>query len=76
MYSANNERKSVVPETFIRTLKTRIYKYMISILKNVYIDKLHDIVNKFNDTYHNAIKMKPIDVKSSTYIEFNKKNNR
>ena len=76
MYSANKERKSVVPETFIRTLKTRIYKYMISILKNVYIDKLHDIVNKFNDTYHNAIKMKPIDVKSSTYIEFNKKNNR
>ena len=46
MYSAHNEGKSVVAERFIRTLKTKIYKYMTSISKNVYIDKLDDIVNK------------------------------
>ena len=48
---------------------------MTSISKNVYIDKLHDIVNKYNNTYRSAIKMKPIDVKSSTYIDFNRENN-
>ena len=46
MYSTNNERKSVIAERFIKTLKTKIYKYMTSISKNVYIDKLDDIVNK------------------------------
>ena len=48
---------------------------MTSITKNVYIDKLADIVNKYNITYHKTIKMKPIDVKSSTYIDFNKNDN-
>ena len=62
MYSTNNEGKSVVAERFIRTLKSKIYKYMTSISKNVYIDKLDDIVNEYNDTYHTTIKMKPIDV--------------
>ena len=51
MYSTNNERKSVIAERFIKTLKTKIYKYMTSISKNVYIDKLDDIVNKYNNTY-------------------------
>ena len=41
---------------------------MTSISKNVYIDKLDDIVNKYNNTYHSTIKMKPLDIKSSTYI--------
>ena len=75
MYSTNNEGKSVVAERFIRTLKSKIYKYMTSISKNVYIDKLDDIVNEYNNTYHTAIKMKPIDVKDNTYINTDKKTN-
>ena len=71
MYSTHNEGKSVVAERFIRTLKNNIYKYMTSISKNVYIDKLDDIVNEFNNTYHRTIKMKPI-VKDNTYIDFGK----
>ena len=51
MYSTHNERKSVVAERFIRTLKSRMYKYMTSIPQNVYIYKLDDIVNKYNNTY-------------------------
>ena len=46
MHSTHNERKSVVAERFIRTLKSKIYKYMTSISKNVYIDKLDDIVDE------------------------------
>ena len=68
MYSTHNERKSVVAERFIRTLKSKIYKYMTSISKNVYIDKLDDIVDEYNNTYHTTIKMKPMDVKDNTYI--------
>ena len=75
MYSTHNEGKSVIAERFIRTLKNKIYKYMTSISKNVYIDKLDDIVNKYNNTYHSTIKMKPVDVKSNTYIDFNKETN-
>ena len=70
MYSIHNEGKSVVAERFIRTLKTKIYKYMTSISKNVYIDKLDDIVNEYNNTYHKTIKMKPVEVKDNTYIDF------
>ena len=69
MYSTNNEGKSVVAEIFIRTLKSKIYKHMTSISKNVYIDKLDDIVDRYNNTYHSAIKMKPIDLKDNTYID-------
>ena len=72
MCSTNNERKSVVPERLIRTLKNKIYRYMTSISKNAYINKLDDIVNKYNNTYHNIIKMKPVDIKSNTYIDSNK----
>ena len=71
MYSTHNEAKSVVDERFIRTLKTKIYKYMPSISKNVYIDKLDDIVNKYNNTYHRTIKKKKqVDVENNTYIDF------
>ena len=75
MYSTNNEGKSVVAERFIRTLKSKIYKYMTSISKNAYIDKLDNMVNEYNNTYHATIKMKPIDVKDNTYININKKIN-
>ena len=51
------------------------YKYMTSISKHVYIDKLNDIVHKYNNTYHGTIKMKPVDVKSNTYIESSKEIN-
>ena len=50
MYSTHNEGKSVVVERFIRTLKNKIYKHMTSVPKNVYIDKLDDIVNEYNNT--------------------------
>ena len=75
MYSIHSEGKSVVAERFIRILKTKIYKYMTSISKNVYIDKLDDIVNEYNNTYHRTIKMKPADVKDNTYIDFKKEVN-
>ena len=74
-YTANNEGKSVIAERFIRTLKNKIYKYMTSISKNAYIDKLDDIVKKYNNTYHTSIKMKPVDVKDNTYIDFKKEVN-
>ena len=75
MYSTNNEGKSVTSERFIRTLKNKIYKYMTSISKNVCIDKLDDIVKKYNSIYHTTIKMKPVDVKDNTYIDFKKEVN-
>ena len=75
MYSTNNERKSVIAERFIRTLKNKIDKYMTSISKNVYINKLDDIVRKYNNTYHTSIKMKPVDVKDNTYIDVKKEIN-
>ena len=69
MYSVHNEGKSVITEKIFRNLKSKIYKYMTSVSRNVCIDKLDDIVNKYNNTFHSAIKMKPIDVKSNTYID-------
>ena len=76
MYSTHNEGKSVVVERFIRTLQKKIYKYMTSVSKNVHINKLDDIVNKYNNTYNSAIKIKSVDVKSSTYIDFDKMNKK
>ena len=58
MYSTHNKRKSVAAERFIRTLKNKIYKHNMSISKNVYINKLANILNEYNNTY-NTIKMKP-----------------
>ena len=75
MYSTHNEGKSVIAERFIRTLKNKIYKYMTSISKNVYIDKLDEIVNKYNNAYHRTIKMTSVEVKPSTYINFSKEIN-
>ena len=65
MYLIHNEGKSVVPERYIRTLKTKIYKYVTSISKYVHIKKSDDIVNECNNKYHRTIKMKPVD----TYID-------
>ena len=76
MYSTYNERKSVIAKRLIKTSKIKTYKYMTSVAKNVYIDKLDDIVNKYDNTYNIAIKMKPLDLKSNTYIGFNKEINR
>ena len=75
MYLMHNEEKSVVAEGLIRTLKSTVYKYKISISKNVHINKLDDIVNEYNNTYHKTIKMKPIDVKNNTYINSSKEVN-
>ena len=81
MYSTYNEGKSVVAERFIRTLKSKLYKHMTAIGKNVYYDVLDDVVNKYNNTKHSAIKMKPIDVRDNNnktvYIdEHNEKRSR
>ena len=62
-------------ERLIRTLENKIYKYMTAISKNVYIDKLDDIVNEYNNTYHKTIKIKPVDVKDNVYIDFEKEVN-
>ena len=75
MYLIHNEEKSAADERFIRTLKTKIYKYMTKISKNVYIDKLDDMVNEYNSTYHITNKMKPVDVQDNTYIDFRKEVN-
>ena len=72
---AHDEGKSLAAERFIWTLKNINYRYMTSVSKNVYIDKLDDIVNKYNNIYHSSIKMKPIDVKSNTYIGPSKERN-
>ena len=75
MYSTHNERKFVVAEGFITNLKKNICKYLNSISKNMYIDELGEILNKYNNTYHSTINMKSVDVNLSTYIDFNKENN-
>ena len=65
MYSTYNEGKSVVAERFIGTLK-----------QNFYFDVLDDIVNKYNNTVHRTIKMKPIDITDDSYVEYNKDFNK
>ena len=70
MYSTYNEGKSVVAERFIRALKNKIFKYMTAVSKNVYFDVLDDIVDKYNNTVHRSIKMKPIDIASDSYAEY------
>ena len=74
MYSTHNEGKSVIAKRFLRTLKIRSTNTWIS-FKIVYINKLNDIVNKYNNTYNNAIKMKPAGVKPNAKIESNKEIN-
>ena len=75
MYSIHNGGKSVIAERFIRTLKNKIYKYLTTKSKNMYINKLDDIVDEYNNTYHKTIKMKPVDVKYNTYIDSEKEVN-
>ena len=75
LYSIHNERKFAVAERFIKTLKNKIYKHMTAISKNVYFDVLDDIVDEYNNTYHKTIKMKPIDVKSDSFAEYNEESN-
>ena len=80
MYSTYNEGKEVVAERFIRTSKNKLYKHMTATGKNVYYDVLDDVVNKYNNTKHSTIKMKPKDVKDNNkrvYIdEHNEKDSR
>ena len=77
MYSTYNEGKSVVTERFIRTLKNNIFKHMKAISKNVSFDVLDDIVNKYNNTVHRTIKMKPINVTfDSCAEEYNEDSNK
>ena len=76
IYSTHNEGKSIVAEKFMKILENKIYKYMMSVSKNVYIDKLYDIVNKYNNAYHNTIQMKLANVKPRTYIDFDKDSNK
>ena len=75
-YSAYNDGKSVVAERFIRTLKNKIFKHMTAVSMNVYFDVLDDIVNKYNNTIHRAIKMKPTDVTSDSHAEYNDNSNK
>ena len=71
MYSTYNEGKHVVAERFIRTLKNKIFKHMTAISKNVHFDVLDDIVEKYNNTVHRTIKIKPIDVTDDSYAGYN-----
>ena len=75
MYSTYNEGKSVAAERFIRTLKNKICKHMAAISENVYFDVLNVVVDEYNNTYHKTIKMKPIDVKSDSFAEYNEESN-
>ena len=76
MYSTYNEGKSIVAERFIRTLKNKNFKHMTAISANIYFDALDDIVNKYNNTVHRKIKMKPIDITSDAYVEDNEDSNK
>ena len=71
MYSTYNEGKSAVAERFIRTLKNKIFKHMTAIQQNIYFDVLDDIVDKYNNTVHRTIKIKPIQVTDNYYAEYN-----
>ena len=76
IYSTYNEGKSDIAERFIKTQKNKIFKHMTAFSKNVYFDMLDDIVNKYNNTVHKTIKMKPIEVTSDSYVEYNKDSNK
>ena len=69
------EGKSVVDERFIRTLKNKIYKHMTAISKHLYFDVLDDTVDKYNNTYHRTMKMKPIYVKNDSFAKYNEESN-
>ena len=75
MYSIHNEGRPIIAEGFVRTLKNKIFKHMTAISKNVCFEVLDDIVNKYNNTIHITIKMKSIDVKDNTYVDWKKEVN-
>ena len=75
MNSTYKEGKSVVAETFIRTLKNKLYKHMTATGKNVYY-VLDDVVNKYDNTKHSTIKMKPIDVKNNKRVYIDEHNEK
>ena len=75
MYSTYNERKSIVAERFIRTLRNETFKHMTTVSKNIYFDVLDDNVDKHNNTIRRSIKMKPINVTSDSYAEYNEDSN-
>ena len=75
MYPTYNEGKSAVAERFIRTLKNKILKRMETVSKNVYFNLLDDIANKYENAVHRSIKMKPINVTSNSYAEYNEDSN-
>ena len=68
MYSTHNEEKSVVAERFIKTLTNKIYKHMTTVGKNVYFNVLDDIVDKYKNTWHSSIKVKPTDVTDNSFV--------
>ena len=76
MYSTFNEGKSVIADRFIRTLKNELYKHMTATGKNVYYDVLDDVVNKYNNTKHSTIKMKPIDVRNNKRVYIDEHNEK
>ena len=76
MYSTYNEEKSVVAERFVRTLKNMIFKHMVTVSKNVYFDVLDDIAHKYKNTVYRTIEIRPIDVTSDSYAEYNEDSNK
>ena len=76
MYSTYNKGKSIVAERFIRTWNNEIFKHVAAILKNIYFEVLDDIVDKYNNTVHKTIKMKPIDVTGDSYAKYNENSNK
>ena len=76
MYSTFNKGKSFLAERFIRTLKNKIFKHMTATSKDCYVDVLDDIVNKYNNSVHKTIKMKPIDVTDDSFAECNEESNK
>ena len=76
MYSTHNEGKSVVAEKFIRTLKNKIYKHVTIVGKNVHFNVLDDIVDKYNNSFHISLKMKPKDVTDDSFVEYSEQSNK
>ena len=75
IYSTDNKGKFFVAQRYIRTLKSKICKHTPAISKNVCNDKLDEIVNKYNNTYHRIIKVKPVDIKQVMYTEYGAEHN-
>ena len=76
MYSTHNKGKSAVAERFIKTLKNKIYKHMATVDKNLNFNVLDYIVNKYNNTDHSSIKMKPKDVTDRVFVEYDEEPNK